>query len=286
MSTDVDLDVDPHEAEVEAPAEAPKKAKVPVDITAFIAVVTDAVQGADPDTGTISDVAALEVRKSYQELPGTANKSAGRKYVNENIIAAMTAFDITTARAYLECQNSIQIKMASSTADKAITPEARTKIFVDRVVALRVASECITDNPPEGISDDWSHKVEEKFTELLEAVRIENKDAPSGRADVALVNKFLNLKNTRAASSSDPAKAVYSGPRRDVGMHIKEVLAKYPEGTFLTIAQIHAESSSQYGPNEVSLGALNSRLFPVTRVSTIAGVEPVLEGGKKGAVLI
>lgn len=59
--------------------------------------------------------------------------------------------------------------------------------------------------------------------------------------------------------------------RRDVALHIQACFDGMPEGAELTVAEIVAAPSSQYGAGEVSPGAVGARL----RAGTVAGIETV-----------
>lgn len=63
-----------------------------------------------------------------------------------------------------------------------------------------------------------------------------------------------------------------STQRRDVGRHISEVFAAMPSGAELTVREIAAEKSSQYGADEISQGAIAARL---TSRTGVPGIEVV-----------
>ena len=83
--------------------------------------------------------------------------------------------------------------------------------------------------------------------------------------------------------SSDPAPRS-EATRRDIGAHIVSAFAGLPEGAFLTVREIRAHRSDEYGDEFPSAGAISARLFPSSGRCTVPGVEPgENERGVRGA---
>jgi len=74
-----------------------------------------------------------------------------------------------------------------------------------------------------------------------------------------------------------PTPKLVWGARRDVAEHIREVFLRYPVGTELTVRDLKAEPSSQYGPGEISGGAVGNRLREgnVPGIRTVPGRSPL-----------
>ncbi|MGW1901989.1 DUF262 domain-containing protein [Streptomyces hirsutus] len=68
-----------------------------------------------------------------------------------------------------------------------------------------------------------------------------------------------------------PATVKVPGARRDVARHIREAFAGLPAGSVLTVAQMVAARTSQYGAGEISAGAVAARL----RADNVPGIRAV-----------
>ncbi|WP_409332795.1 DUF262 domain-containing protein [Trujillonella humicola] len=72
--------------------------------------------------------------------------------------------------------------------------------------------------------------------------------------------------------------------RRDIGAHIASAFEGLPDGAFLTVREIRAHRSDEYGDEFPSAGAISARLFPSSGRCTVPGVEPGAdERGVRGA---
>lgn len=89
------------------------------------------------------------------------------------------------------------------------------------------------------------------------------------------------LHDTDAAAD---LRGTASKDRRDIAAHIVSAFMAEPPGTFLTIGEIRAHRSPEYGDEFPSAGAIAARLFPGSGVCTVPGVEPgVNERGVRGS---
>ena len=66
----------------------------------------------------------------------------------------------------------------------------------------------------------------------------------------------------------------FTGERRDIGVHISAAFANKEAGDFLTVSQIRAARSDEYGDNSPSAGAISARLFPKSGKFTVDGIKP------------
>jgi hypothetical protein len=72
--------------------------------------------------------------------------------------------------------------------------------------------------------------------------------------------------------------------RRDIAAHIASAFAGMPDGTFLTVGEIRAHRSKEYGDEFPSSGAIAARLFPASGRCTVHGVSPnTNDRGVRGA---
>ncbi|MBN1091957.1 DUF262 domain-containing protein [Blastococcus sp. TML/M2B] len=103
---------------------------------------------------------------------------------------------------------------------------------------------------------------------------------------------LLDVAGSSTGSSAAPqADDMYFDPaprseatRRDIGAHIVSAFAGLPEGAFLTVREIRAHRSDEYGDEFPSAGAISARLFPSSGRCTVPGVEPgENERGVRGA---
>jgi hypothetical protein len=76
--------------------------------------------------------------------------------------------------------------------------------------------------------------------------------------------------------------------RKDLGAHIVEAFADLEVGQFMTCAQIGNVSTTVYGDEKPSVGAIVARLFPASGTCTVPGIRPCLspDNGARGAVKV
>lgn len=77
-----------------------------------------------------------------------------------------------------------------------------------------------------------------------------------------------------------------SSGRKDIAKHIAEAFEGLPTGSLLTISQIRAHPSREYGGAIPSAGAITFRLFPPSGQVTLTGVVPAQREGVRGAIKI
>jgi hypothetical protein len=282
-------------APVESAAEA--QAEPEIDLTAFNAAVEAAIEGHDNATGTVPEALVGPVTEAYRALPGTKAKNAAKKVVEEAMREGMASMNIGLARAYMVISDNLTAGPAAK-AEKA--PADPTEALVQRVAGLELARALVT--VPEGVADDWEARVADlvassraqadSFVAFL-ADEAEDKTEPEGVP--GWVKAAVKLSQGKAAkvggSAGGGTRSTYEGERRDIGKHIAEAFENVESGKFLSIAQIRAFKSNEYGDNPPSAGAISARLFPKTGKCSLDFVTPDtsteadegVKAGNKGA---
>jgi hypothetical protein len=258
------------EPTTEAPTET-KAEEVEIDLTAFNEAVEAASQEADTSTGEVPPVAIEQVNKAYRELPGLKAKNKARASLEASMMKAVENKDLTGARVFVDLKNGLSAGGGGSSTPKA--PADPTQAFVQKVVALRLASQLTEGNVPEGVSEDWSTKADELHNSLDEDV--EKLSGWDGEGDAPEVSPVVRQAFKLAAGKASGGGRVPGGPRRDVEKHIQQVFADLPVGTFMTMTEISKARSTEYGDDRPSSGAVSSRLLP-------KGKEPYDNGGIRG----
>jgi hypothetical protein len=268
-------------------------AEVKIDLTDFTAAVEAAVEERDKETGNLAVVLFSPVGAAFRALEGIKAKNAAKHLLNESMRDAMNSLDMPKARAYMLLSDSLTAAAASVARERV--PADPTEAFVQRVVGLRLASTLAVSHIPAGVKDDWQEKANALLAESdpiagtyyswLHNEAEDKGDEPDATTVVKAAVKLASGKSAKVGSTPKAPGALFDGPRRDIGKHIAEAFANEGEGTFLTIAQIRAFVSEEYGENPPSAGAISARLFPTSGKCTLTGVRPeVNEKNNKGAV--
>lgn len=274
-----------------APTEtAPKAEDKPIDLTGFQTAVTEALAEKDESTGDLSPKHLEDVNKVYRELDGVKSKNAARAWIDEQMRLAISEDkDIVKAKAFVMLKDNLSAGSGSS-GPKA--PADPTTAFVQKVAALSIASTLVQSSVPEGVSEDWSTKVEALVTELGEQVDAfaawnANTAEDKGEApEVSPVVKQAFKLSAGKGTSGGGGSRVSGGPRRDIEVHMQQVFADKESGSFLTVNEIAKAQSTEYGEDRPSAGAVSARLFPKGKDAYEAnGIKAVAEEGKsRGAV--
>lgn len=273
-----------------APAAEAKPEKVPVDLTAFNAAVETAVAERDTSTGEVPTAAIEPVQAAYRDLDGIAAKNAGKKALTEKMRDAMNAMDIQLARAYMVLSDNLS-SGGGGGAKTERAPADPVEAYVQKVVALTLAQELV--EVPEGhTAEELSERVAKLHAEAtaqVEGYRTfladanEDKKEPDGMLPVVR-QAFKAASGKALGRGVARTSAPYTGERRDIGKHILNAFADVEPGTFLTVAEIRAKRSDEYGDNPPSAGAISARLFPKSGKFTLEGIQPGQnEKSNKGA---
>jgi hypothetical protein len=245
---------------VEAAPEAPK---AEVDLTAFKAAVEESISGKDASTGELPEGALDGPNKAYRDIDGLPGKNAARKWLDESMKQALVVDkDAMKARAFVVIKDGLSA--GSSGAVK--TPADPTTAFVQKVVAINIASTLVNESVPDGVSADWTDKAVALRDSLAEDVTkygawiADTSDEKGDAPDVSpVVRQAFKLATGKGAAGA--SGRVTGGPRRDVGTHLGQVFADLPVGSFLTVNEIAKAQSTEYGDDRPSAGAVSAHLF-------------------------
>lgn len=273
----------------EAPAEETKTEAPEADLTEFKAAATQAVSEADESTGDLPASAIDAVNKVYREIDGVKGKNAARSWIEAEMKAAIVGKDIMKARAFVTLKDGLSAGSGSS-GPKA--PADPTLAFVQKVVSLRLALDEVVGNVPEGVDESWTEKADELFGSLGDEVAAfrtysQSDDADAEQPEVSpVVRQAFKLASGRGGGSG--SARVSGGPRRDIEKHLTQVFAELEVGAFLTVNEIAKASSTEYGDDRPSAGAVSARLFPKGREPYEGnGIKATNEEGKvRGATKV
>lgn len=275
---------EPQTAEVTEPQTAPEPE---VDLTDFISAAQAAVSEADGSTGSVPEAEVAKVNDAYRALDGLKAKNKARSWIEEQMIEAINdAKNIQLARSFVELKNGLS---AGSSSRAERTPADPTAAFVQRVAAVQLAAQLVSQKVPEGVSEDWSQQVAALMDEVAPQVEeyrkyVESDDEDAEQPDVSpVVRQAFKF---AAGKASGTRVVSYSGPRRDTEKHIVQVFENLEPGTFLTVNEIAKAKSTEYGDDNPSSGAVSQRLFPKGKPPyNDNGVQALAEEGKpRGAV--
>lgn len=273
----------------EASTEAADKAEPAIDLTAFEAAVTAAIEGKDSSTGEVAPALVAPVVSEFRALNGQKARNAAKNLLNEKMRDSMNNMDIATARSYMSLSDSL------TTAPKGHVEKAPanpTEAFVNRQVAARLAVSVLNGDVPDGVDATWQDTVKAKLEELgpqVDQYRAFLADTAEDKTEPevdALVKSAFKLAAGKAAGVRKAATggSSYTGERRDIAKHIQSAFADKESGTFLTVAEIRNARSDEYGDNPPSAGAISARLFPASGKCTVEGIVPGTNAsGNRGA---
>jgi hypothetical protein len=279
----------PQESTETPAAEAP--AEEEVDLTAFTEAVNAAVSEADTSTGDVPKASIDAVNKVYREVPSLKGKNAARASLDAAMKAAISEEkNIMKAKAFVMIKDGLSAGSGGSSTPR--TPADPTQAFVQKVVALQLATEEVLGNVPEGVSEDWTEKADELRESLaadLSAYRdyVNSTDEDAEAPEVSpVVRQVFKLVQGRSTGGGGTSNRVAGAPRRDIEKHLAQVFADLDAGAFLTVNEIAKAASTEYGDDRPSAGAVSARLFPKGKAPYVnIGIKAVAEVGKsRGAV--
>lgn len=307
----------PAEATPEPPKPAgPSAEEIETAFNAFMTLADEASARRDVASGDPTEVDVASVVEAYKKLPGTSVKTRARNTLAERMNAALgERLDASEARSYM--QLGLAVKSAGSPRETvAKAPVDPTEAFVAQLAAMFLAPNLI--KVPDGIEPDYAQRA----MALVQAAEVPDQvalykswldakqawdvadeatrgDAPAEPEVSDLIKAAARIARGRAGSAPRAARTAststrvasgigYSGPTRNVLEHMRQAFDGKPIGTFLKIGEIAGFSSTEYGSDHPSSGAVTARLFPAgdkklsAKVSEI-GIEPVIDNGIKGA---
>lgn len=243
---------------------------------------------------TVSTEGGKELRAAYAELH-VRGKAYARGYAEDRMREALLTGG-EDADAFTQAIIWNQIGTVQKEGVEKPKAERRAKVEVspteraaEKLAVLRMAAEYITSNPDEEVDTEEldeaaDAKVEDLYGELETYLDWETRELAEGEEKGEFEGELspmvreaarLVLKKGRRASGGGSGRT-YTGPRRSPVAHIEHAFSTVESGTFLTIAEIVAIPSPEYGDERPSSGAIAARLFPKN------GSECVIEGIEAG----
>lgn len=274
-----------------APQAAAPAADAPIDTKAFDDALAVALDEMDQTTGTLSEAHLAPVVTAYQGLDGAKAKAAVRASIERGVQEALDinndGGNIPKARALNTIRGEIT-KSKGGGPKKDATPADPTEAFVQQVVGLQLAYSHVTQNVPDGVSDDWQERATKLAQETVGDVdKLAKYTGEGEEPEVStLAKRALKLATGKVKTGGGTgSRAPFTGTRRDIGKHILAAFTDKNSGDFLTVAQIVSHKSEEYGTESPSPGAVSARLFPKSGKCTLEGIEPVdaSDGTPKGA---
>lgn len=268
----------------------------------------------DKNNGEVPAECMAEIVEAYRNLPGgtrTQNKALER--ISKNQMTALTEYMWAVGARAMSL-----ITLALRDAGKTRSPKAETVARptvspTEAHVALAAAHALAVNFVPvaDGVDANWGTMVNEKVNSLRDDVVTFNtylaekakydalsdeekaeKDEPQAPEVDAIILTAARLARGRVAGPKKAASAPKAGsavstprdpgaPRGDILAHIQEVFADKPVGTFLKVAEIAKQGTSQYGAGQASGGAISARIQSA-KFAEVPGLEYVDEGNGKG----
>lgn len=246
------------------------------DITAFAGATVEAINEADTSTGDVPEANIATAREAYQALDGIKPKNAAKTHLAELLREALREMDAPKAKAIMQLTEQAAVAGKATPARKPVDPN---EAFISQVAQLTLALYLAQRNPAEGVDVEASvEAATERATEAFEQANEAFNDDEI-EVDSPLVRNAIRLARTRRGRGS------YGGPRRDLGAHIAEAFDSVESGTFMSVADIRNFTSTVYGTDLPSAGAISNRLEPKGGAgTTVPGITVERRDGKLGAV--
>ena len=267
----------------DAPSEAAKSGKpeVKIDLTAFNTAVSTAVDSRDETTGIVAEEPLQAVTKAYRDLDGIKPKKAAKDAVAELLKDAVNNLDMPLAKAYMSVTESLT---AGTSGSKPAAPVDPTEAYTQRLAVLDLAYGLVAGNVPEGVDGevastkaaelrDASSEAAASYLAWLQSAAEDKGDEPEASAVVKAAAKLATGRAAKVGGSGG-TRSTFTGQRRDIGEHIRQAFENQPSGTFMTVAEIRAFQSTEYGQEKPSAGAISARLFPKSGKTTLDFVIP------------
>lgn len=258
--------------------------------------------------GTAPEVStndARELREAYAELP-VRGKAFARSHAEDRMRGALMAGG-EDADAFTQAIIWNKIATVQKETPEKPKAERRSKVEVspaervaEKVAALKLALEYLESNgeddvEPGEFAELVESKVEDTYPELETYLDWEMTEVEDGEEKGEFEGELsaltreaarLVLKKGRRAGASGGTGRSWTGPRRSPAAHIENAFADKDSGTFLTIAEIVAIPSPEYGDDKPSSGAITARLFPKNgSACVVEGIEPGTNAeGRQGAL--
>jgi len=282
----------------------------------FEAKVNEAVEARDQTTGDVPTVNVAPVKLAYAALPTPGLKKKARDFLETGMKTSLTK-ELNASKAKVYMDLGAEVKTTTAQREQVVKPPVDpTQAHVEKVSAFYLAVSMLT--PGEGVSPDWTAKVQElskslapevkawqayevdhnswategkKTDETDEAYAAREPKAPEVHVVVKNAAKIAhgrggNVAKVRAPKAAGTATSTgtrdaYTGPKRSVKSHIQEVFASVPVGTFLKTGQIAKTRTEEYPDGNASSGAITAALS--SPKFNLEGIVPAQDGGVGGA---
>ncbi len=274
------------------PATQPAAEAVEVDLTPFTELAAEVVAGHDKATGSLPDGGLDRVLAAYRELPDTKARNRAKKLLQEQVAKGIENLDMGVAKGYLTLHDNMKTAGASTgTPRQPADPKARWKQSLE-ITTLAYGE--LYNQRPDGVEATEADTIVSEtgsLTEDMNAYRAwldaevaEGEEKPEApKVDDKVVQAFRLVRGGKVSgsrSSGGGTSAPHDGPRRDIAKHILNAFADKASGDFLTVAEIRAVRSEEYGDEQPSAGAISARLFPASGTCTVEGIVPGTGGDK------
>lgn len=250
-----------------------------VDLSGLWDAVTATTLTADEEDNDTTDY--KPVVDAYTALTRKGKAAATREF-KDRMTTALDDGDFDLARKYHLTERATKENKAKS--DRAPrTPADPTADFVNALASFQIAYSIRKNSIPDNIAEDWEIQLADQVNgsgESVAALLAYNDADPETRGEAPEVSEAV-AKAVRLAGSNP--RRTY-GTRHNVGKHIDQVMTAYNAGEWLSIADLSAATSEEYGEDSASIAAITAKLKSGNYVSEIARAE-ILDG-KLGAVRI
>lgn len=281
--------------EGEAPAEGEStEAADPADfdLGPFEALAAEVAGRADKATGALAEGDLDRVIEAYRALPDTKVRNRAKKHLQEQVAAGIENLDMGQAKSYLTMHDNMTTAGAKAgTPRQPADPKARWRQQLE-IVTLAYGE--LFNQRPDDVTEEQVNEIVNGVGSLSEdmgnlrawhdAEVAEGEEKPEAPKVDDRVQAAMRLvrggKVTAGRASSGGVSAPHDGPRRNIAAHIKSAFEGVEVGTFLTVAEIKAHRSEEYGDDSPSAGAISARLFPASGKCTVEGIEPGTGGDK------
>ena len=273
------------------PATTEAAPEVEFDLKPFTDLAAEVVAGHDKATGALPEGGLDRVLAAYRELPDTKVRNRAKKALQEQVAKGIEALDMGVAKGYLTLHDNMKTTgAASGTPRQPADPKARWRQSLE-VTTLAYGE--LYNQRPDGVEATEADEIVSQVGSLTEEMNsyrtwldtevAEGEEKPEApKVDDRVIQAFRLARGGKVSGSRSGGgtSTPHDGPRRDIAKHILNAFADKASGDFLTVAEIRAVKSEEYGDEAPSAGAISARLFPASGTCTVEGVVPGTGGDK------
>ena len=235
-------------AEVPAEVATEEKVEAEPDITEFVALIESSIERDEDDVVSISDESIAKVREAYRNLTRKEKNLAKNHLSTQMEDAIMEHDDVVLAKLYLDL-NAKMIENVKA-PKKTATPKAPADPYEPfaRLIAKLDLARALVQVP----GDLDAEVLDEKANELYEAGAA---DAAKDEPELVWVKQAITLAQPKKAGGFPSGRK-----RHSVANHIAEAFAGLGQGESLTVDEIVAFKSSEYGDDPLTRQAVLAHL--------------------------